>query len=120
MNYKIAEYTVAVLQDKPHFHINFVMDVSPHCDCWNCNDAAIVPNIGIAASSDPVALDKACADMVTHSAANLNTILDIHKQGELQDTDKFKLIHPNTDWEAGLKYAERIGLGNLNYELVTV
>jgi uncharacterized Fe-S center protein len=120
MNYKIAEYTVAVLKGKPNFHINFVMDVSPHCDCWNCNDAAIVPNIGIAASFDPVALDKACADMVTHSAANLNTILDVRRYGELQDVDKFKLIHPNTDWEAGLQYAEKIGIGNLDYDLITL
>jgi uncharacterized Fe-S center protein len=96
------------------------MDVSPDCDCWNCNDAAIVPNIGIAASFDPVALDQACADMVTQSAANLNTVLKVHKHGELQDVDKFKMIHPNTDWKAGLKYAEEIGLGTVDYELVKV
>ena len=120
MNYKIAEYTMAVLKDKPNFHINFIMDVSPNCDCWNCNDAAIVPNIGIAASFDPVALDKACADMVTQSGANINTILNTHRLGELQDVDKFKMIHPNTDWQAGLKYAEEIGLGSLDYELVTI
>ena len=120
MNYKIAEYSMAVLKDKPNFHINFIMDVSPNCDCWNCNDAAIVPNIGIAASFDPVALDKACADMVTQSGANTNTILNTHKLGELQDVDKFKMIHPNTDWLAGLKYAEEIGLGSLDYKLVTI
>jgi uncharacterized Fe-S center protein len=120
MNFKIAEYVVAVLKDKPHFHINFVMDVSPNCDCWNCNDAAIVPNIGIAASFDPVALDKACADMVTKSGANLNTILNARKYGELQDVDKFTMIHPNTNWLAGLKYAEEIGLGSLEYELITI
>ena len=120
MNFKIAEYTVAVLKDKPHFHINFVMDVSPNCDCWNCNDAAIVPNIGMAASFDPVALDKACADLVTQSGANPNTILNVRQYGELQHTDKFKLIHPNTDWLAGLNYAETIGLGSLEYELITV
>lgn len=120
MNYKIAEYTVAVLKDKPHFHINFIMDVSPNCDCWNCNDAAIVPNIGIAASFDPVALDQASADMVTKSAANLNTILNVQQYGELQNVDKFKMIHPNTDWQAGLKYAEEIGLGSLNYDLIVV
>jgi uncharacterized Fe-S center protein len=120
MNFKIAEYVVGVLKNKPNFHINFVIDVSPNCDCWNCNDAAIVPNLGIAASFDPVALDKACADLVTQSGANLNTALNVHKQGELQGTDKFKLIHPNTDWLAGLKYAETIGVGSLKYELITV
>ena len=64
MNYKIAEYTKAVLKDKPHFHISFVMNVSPECDCWNHNDAAIIPDLGILASMDPVALDQACADLV--------------------------------------------------------
>jgi uncharacterized Fe-S center protein len=120
MNFKIAEYVVAVLNDKPHFHINFIMDVSPNCDCWNCNDAAIVPNIGIAASFDPVALDKACADMVTQAGAIPHTVLNVRQYGELQDTDKFTMIHPNTNWQAGLKYAETIGVGKLEYELVKV
>ena len=118
MNFKIAEYTAAVLKDKPHFHINFIMDVSPDCDCWGHNDAAIVPNIGIAASFDPVALDKACADMVTKSGANCHTALHTHNPGELQNIDKFKLIHPNADWLAGLKYAEEIGIGSLQYEII--
>ncbi|MDR1764203.1 MAG: DUF362 domain-containing protein [Dysgonamonadaceae bacterium] len=120
MNYKIAEYAYAVVKDKPNFHISFIMDVSPNCDCWNCNDAAVVPNIGIAASFDPVALDQACADLVTKAAANINTILDVHEHGQLQNTDKFALIHPNTDWKAGLDYAEEIGLGTTKYELIKV
>ncbi|MDR3340524.1 MAG: DUF362 domain-containing protein [Candidatus Symbiothrix sp.] len=120
LNYKIAEYTTAVLKDKPHFHVSFIMDVSPNCDCWNCNDAAIVPNIGMAASFDPVALDKACADLVSQAPANINSILNVNKHGELKDVDKFKLIHPNTDWMAGLQYAEKIGLGSVNYELIDI
>lgn len=64
LNCKIAEYALAVVKDKPSFHINFIMNVSPECDCWNHNDAAIVPDLGIAASFDPVALDCACADLV--------------------------------------------------------
>ena len=120
LNYKIAEYTVAVLKDKPNFHVNFIMDVSPNCDCWGCNDAAIVPNIGIAASFDPVALDLACADMVTKAAANTNTVLDAHNHEDLQNVDKFKLVHPATNWQIGLQYAEEIGLGEMKYELVNV
>ena len=117
---KIAEYSLAVVKDKPHFHISFIMDVSPLCDCWGNNDAAIVPDIGIAASFDPVALDKACSDMVTAAAANTGTCLDVHKHGMLQGEDKFKIIHPNTDWKVGLTHAEKIGLGSVDYELITV
>ncbi len=118
-NYKVAEYSLAVVKDKPNFHISFIMDVSPLCDCWGCNDAAIVPDIGIAASFDPVALDKACADMVTAAAANMDTCLDVHEHGMLQGKDKFKLIHPKTDWKVGLAHAEKIGLGTTEYELIT-
>ena len=118
--YKIAEYAMAALKDKPHFHISFIMDVSPDCDCWGHNDASIVPNIGIAASFDPVALDKVCADMVTAAAANTGTCLDVHEHGMLQGEDKFKLVHPKTDWKKGLVHAEKIGLGSIEYELITI
>ena len=118
--YKVAEYSLAVVKDKPHFHVSFVMDVSPDCDCWGCNDAPIVPNIGIAASFDPVALDKACADMVTAAAASTNSRLNIHEHGKLQGEDKFKLIHPRTDWKVCLAHAEKIGLGSMKYELVSI
>jgi uncharacterized Fe-S center protein len=96
------------------------MDVSPDCDCCPCNDVPIVPNIGIAASFDPVALDKACADMVTAAAANTGSCLNIHEPGMLQGEDKFKLIHPRTDWRACLVHAEKIGLGSMEYELINV
>jgi len=118
--YKVAEYALAVVKEKPNFHINFIMDVSPNCDCWGHNDAPIVPNIGIAASFDPVALDRACADMVTAAAANTGSCLNLHEHGTLQGEDKFKLVHPKTDWKAGLAHAEKIGLGSMAYELITV
>ena len=119
-NYKVAEYSLAVLKGKPNFHINFIMNVSPLCDCWSNNDAAIVPDIGIAASFDPVALDKACADMVTQAVANVGSCLDVHEHGQLQGEDKFKLIHPKTEWKVGLSHGEKIGLGSMDYELITV
>ena len=64
LNYKIAEYTKAVVNGRPCFHISLVIDVSPNCDCHSENDMAIVPNVGMFASFDPVALDMACVDAV--------------------------------------------------------
>lgn len=121
LNYKIAEYSKAVLLGKPHFHISFIMNVSPECDCWNHNDAAIVPDLGIAASFDPVALDKACADMVINAPLiGGNKLADAHPHEHLQGEDKFHLIHPDTNWQAGLEHAEKIGLGHREYELINV
>lgn len=121
LNYKIAEYTEAVLLNKPHFHVSFIMNVSPECDCWNHNDAAIVPDLGIAASFDPVALDKACADLVIHAPLlGGNTLAESHPHEHLIGADKFHLIHPDTNWQAGLSHAEKRGIGHQAYELITV
>lgn len=122
LNYKIAEYTKAVLKGKPNFHISFIMNVSPECDCWNHNDAAVVPDLGILASTDPVALDQACVDLVKAAPAlpTDNRLHDNHKDDTLCGKDKFHIMHPNTDWEAGLDHAAAIGIGSRDYELVKV
>ena len=122
LNCKIAEYTQAVLQDKPHFHISFIMNVSPECDCWNHNDAAIVPDLGIAASFDPVALDKACADIVIKAPIleTGNRLSETPHHDHLEGCDKFHIMHPETNWQAGLEHAEKVGIGTQEYELITV
>lgn len=122
LNYKIAEYSAAVLKDKPHFHISFIMNVSPECDCWNHNDAAIIPDLGMLASADPVALDKACADLVIQSPIlhGNNVLAKGHEHEDLCGCDKFHMVHPDTDWLAGLRHAEKIGLGTMDYELIKI
>jgi len=117
-NEKIAEYAYAVTKDKPHFHISFIMNVSPNCDCWNSNDVSIVPDIGIAASFNPVALDQACVDMVNSATALYATELSDRQYQE--GNDKFSHIHPDTNWKVGLAHAKAIGIGSDEYELVIV
>jgi len=122
LNCKIAEYTYAILRNKPNFHISFIMNVSPECDCWAHNDAPIVPDLGIAASFDPIALDKACADIVTNAPAaqNSNILTAKHPHEHLEGKDKFKLLHPETDWLSGFKHAEKLRMGTIDYELITI
>ncbi len=62
-NYKMAEYALAVCKDRPCFHISLICDVSPNCDCHSENDIPIIPDVGMLASFDPVALDQACVDL---------------------------------------------------------
>ena len=118
---RISEYAWAAVKDKQAFHINFIMNVSPDCDCWDSNDYPLVPDIGIAASFDPVALDHACAQMVMAAPALPGSkIRETHKHGDLKNKDKFKAAHPDTFWMAGLEHGEKIGLGHLEYELINV
>ena len=114
---KIAEYAYAVIKDKPSFHINIVMDVSPFCDCHSENDAAIVPNIGMFASFDPVALDMACVDAVNKAPVVRGSMLDElwRKEG-----DHFTSVHPDTNWRVSMDHAEKLGIGSKNYEITEV
>lgn len=116
LNKKMAEYTLAVIKDKPNFHISLICDVSPNCDCHAENDAPIVPNIGMLASFDPVALDKACADLVNNAPVLSNSCMEKGKS----NTDIFTDIHDTTNWKSQIEYAEEIGLGNSEYDLITI
>ena len=123
MSCKIAEYSKAVLDGRPNFHISVVNQVSPNCDCHDESDAAVVPDIGIFAGFDPVALDQACIDAV-NAAPSIGTSIiserkDRPKYGK-DGVDHFKAIHPSTDWSCQLSHAEKLGIGTTKYELITV
>lgn len=117
LNCKIAEYTYAVLKDRPHFHISLVVDVSPYCDCHAENDVPIVPNVGMFASFDPVALDMACVD-----AVNRQPVIDGSVLSEKPHVhhDHFKNTHPDTNWASAIDHAVNLGLGNKEYHLITI
>jgi uncharacterized Fe-S center protein len=123
LNCKIAEYTRAVLQGRPNFHITVVNQVSPFCDCHNESDAPIVPDIGIFASFDPVALDKACIDAVNRAPGIDLSILSERERTHRAENgghDHLADIHPGTRWQDQIEHAEKIGLGSGDYELITV
>ena len=122
MNCKMAEYTKAVLDGRPHFHISLVMDVSPYCDCHGENDVPIVPDVGMFASFDPVALDQACADACMRQPPMPGSLLDERMHGaDFHDHhDHFLNTTPESDWKSCLEHCEKIGLGSREYELITV
>ena len=113
LNRKIAEYAQAVVDGRPCFHISLVIDVSPNCDCHPENDAAIIPNVGMFASFDPVALDMACAD-----AVNAQPPLPGAAAAGDCGHDHFHHLHPETDWMSCLEHAEKLGMGSREYELI--
>jgi uncharacterized Fe-S center protein len=117
LNRKMAEYAKAVCQGRENFHINIVNQVSPYCDCHGENDAAVVPDLGMFASFDPVAVDAAAIDAVNRANALAGSIVDERISGE---KDLFTRIHPATDWSSQLDHAQDIGLGFRNYKLVNV
>jgi uncharacterized protein len=115
---KMMEYAHGVMTTKRDrgVFINFITQVSPACDCYGHNDLPIVGDIGILASRDPVAIDQACADLVNQARGLSGTALKKKSAG----VDKFKDIYPHVDWPIQLEYAEKLGLGSREYELVQV
>ena len=140
VNLRMVEYAQAVVDGRPHFHISVVNQVSPYCDCHGENDAAIIPDLGIFASFDPVALDKACIDAVNAAPVIPGSALSDslkEKHGNLPGSlpgshhdqpcgckgghsDHFRFVHPGTNWQSQIEHAEAIGLGSGQYELITV
>lgn len=101
---KLAEYALTI---QSHFKgkvgfINFLIQITKDCDCMARAQRPIVDDIGILASSDPVALDKATADLVIARSAGR----DVFRAGY------------NYDWSVQLSYGEKIGLGTTKYRLV--
>lgn len=114
LNMKMVEYTAAVLNNVKNFHISLAIDISPFCDCHADNDVPIVPNVGMFASSDPVAIDKACADMVNRQPVMPGSITDPSAD------DRFMGTHPTTDWNVLIDHAVKMKLGSKNYEIIEI
>lgn len=115
---KIVEYTYGVLKDKKGkaAFITFLTDISPDCDCCSWNDVPLVPDIGILASFDPIAIDQAAVDLVNNAASIENSVIGKLAPG----VDKIKANKPSINWEKQLIYGEAIGLGSRKYKLIEV
>jgi uncharacterized Fe-S center protein len=115
---KIVEYCYGVMQAKKGKmgYISFLVDFTPFCDCPPWGDRVIVPDIGILASKDIVAIDQAAADLVNAQVGFPGTKL---KKSLGAGEDKLQALH-GVDWTVQLKYAEKLGLGTRSYELVKV
>lgn len=101
---KMVEYSLAVLKDKKNKcgFINFAIKINKECDCWGMENPQIAPDLGILASIDPVSIDQASFDLVNKACGK----------------DIFKVTHPEQDSKKQLQYAQDIGLGSLDYELI--
>ena len=122
LNRRMAEYTKAVIDGRPCFHISLVVDVSPNCDCHGENDVPILPNLGMFASFDPLALDQACVDacLQAQPMPGSQLVTNMAKPGFVDHHDHFINSTPESEWRACLEHAEKIGVGTRDYKLIIV
>ena len=122
LNRRMAEYAKAVIDGRPNFHISLVMDISPNCDCHGENDVPILPDIGMFASFDPLALDQACVDACLAATPMPGSQLARHlaEPGFVDHHDHFTNSTPESEWRSCLEHAEKIGLGTRSYQLIKI
>ena len=102
--------------------VNLAIDISASCDCVNFADVPILPHLGVFASSDPVAIDKACVDKANETTgvhASMAVEMDALESGQR----KFETCSPfmaGLSEETQLNTGEINGLGTRKYELVPV
>ncbi|HPN31292.1 MAG TPA: DUF362 domain-containing protein [bacterium] len=116
---KMCEFAKAALSNKKNknCYLNFLYDISPECDCYSHNDAPVVRDIGILASTDIIAIDKASIDLVNSEQGQINSAL---RKNFESGGDKAKGVHPDLDWTTQINYGFQIGLGNREYNLITI
>jgi len=103
MQEKVVEHFLGAVKDKGKKlgYVNFLTNITPDCDCWHFSDAYICPDIGILASTDPVAIDKASFDLVNEASKG-----------------KIANLWPNINPLNQLEYAQKLGLGTQKYDLI--
>lgn len=116
---RMAEYAYGAVKGKGNKvgYINVLANITPDCDCAPWSDAPLVADIGFLSSSDPVALDQACLDLVTAEIGNERSLLN---SAVPAGVDKFLHMRPNIDGSHVLEYAEKIGMGSRKYNLVEI
>lgn len=99
----MAEHALGVVRPLTgrHLFANFAWKITENCDCMAKDDPAVCPDLGILASTDPVALDKATLDLLTGANAG----------------DIFHRLTPAIDALVQVRHGERIGLGTADYAL---
>jgi len=116
---KMVEHAYGVLKGKEGkaIFLNFLMQISPACDCYPHNDIPIVRDIGILASADPVAIDAASCDLVNGEESMPGSAIKTPlKKGE----DKFRAVFPGIDWNVQLDHAQRLHMGERAYTIVKI
>jgi hypothetical protein len=116
---RMVEYAYGAVQGKEQKvgFMNFLIRITPDCDCFPFSDAPIVPDIGILASKDPVAIDAASFDLVNQQQGFKDSLLTSHHH---KGADKFTGVHAQTDGYCQVRYAEKIGMGCNSYDLIKI
>jgi len=97
--------------------INVLLSITPYCDCWGFSTPSLVPDIGIAAAKDIVAIEQASLDLIKFENLIPGSLPEPMSIGD--GAHLFEKIH-GKDPYLQVACAEKIGLGSRTYVLDTI
>ncbi|BBB92604.1 MAG TPA: DUF362 domain-containing protein [Methylomusa anaerophila] len=106
MQRSMAEHAYGAVKDKAgkSFYFNVMIDMTKDCDCFDVEQSKLIPDIGILASSDPVAIDMATLNLTAQTnGRTLAAMSYSHHNAMIQ-----------------IEHAAKIGMGSMEYELITL
>jgi uncharacterized protein len=118
---RIADSALATMLTKDPgkaFFMNYAIDITPCCDCYGWTDTPVVNNLGILAAADPVAVDKACIDLMNEAPGLLNS--EAEDFGVLAPGSKKLNVIKDKDIEEQVYGGVENGLGSTDYILEKV
>jgi uncharacterized Fe-S center protein len=118
---RIADSALAVMMTKEpnnSFFINYAVDITPSCDCYGWTDTPIVNGIGVLASGDPVAVDKACIDLMNQAEGLINS--QAEEYGALAPGSKKLNLIKGKDIEPQIYGGVENGMGTADYVIQEV
>jgi uncharacterized Fe-S center protein len=118
---RIADSALAAMMTKESgkvFCINYALDITPSCDCYGWTDTPLVNSIGVLASTDPVAVDKACIDLMNEAPGLFNS--EAEEFNALAPGSKKLNLIKDKDIEAQVYGGVENGLGVAAYAIQEV
>ncbi|MFH1955014.1 MAG: DUF362 domain-containing protein [Pseudomonadota bacterium] len=118
---RIADSALATMMTKEEgkcFFMNYAIDITPSCDCYGWTDTPIVNGLGILASLDPVAVDKACIELMNQAPGLINS--EAEDYNALSPGAKKLNIIKGKDVEAQVYGGVENGMGTTDYEIEEV
>lgn len=110
--------TTMTKEDGKIFFINYAIDITPYCDCYGWTDTPIVNSLGVLASYDPVAADKACIDLMNEVPGLIHS--EAEDYGALAPGSKKLNLIKGKDIEPQIYGGVENGLGTAEYVMKEV
>ncbi len=115
---RIADSALAATMTKAPgktFFLNYAIDITPACDCYGWTDTPFVNGLGIFGSLDPVAIDKACIDMMNQAPGLINS--EAEEYGAMAPGSRKLNLIKGKDVEAQIYGGQENGLGTAEYDI---